>query len=108
MPLVIQMIVICVLAGYLVWRRIDLKRKNTQNWEELRAQVHLDLVNAGESHGLREMFDQSRVLLEMIDYAELNGLSLNQNMDSKTLEALRSDAMQVRVLALARILQLQP
>jgi hypothetical protein len=91
---------------YLGYWRLELHRRNVQSWESLVARLapawsasgltnHLEGAGAGtrESRGLWEMHRNAGVILEMVDYAERCGELSN----SESLEALRSDALQIRI-----------
>jgi hypothetical protein len=51
------------------------------------------------------MYQNARVLLEMADYAKRNVAPGSEAVDPMLLEALRSDAMQIRLLVLMALAQ---
>ena len=117
-------IAIAVVAFYLARWRADVRRRNAQSWESLVARLRPDssahelsdqflwkegLKTTPEEtwkriqgpHGLWAMYQNSRVMLEMADYAARNSDSVNNTL----LANLRSDAMQIRVCVLMALVQ---
>jgi len=103
---------------------IGSRRRNTQSWESLIAQLRPDwsarelsehfLWKEGLSatpeeawkrikgvRGLCAMYQNSRVMLEMADFAARH----SDSVDPLLLETLRSDAMQIRVCVLKALFQ---
>src|SRR5271169_6147727 len=115
----LQIAAISAVAFYLGhWRRRS-RRKNSQSWESLLGQLRVDwsarelsdhfLWKEGLDatpddawrrmegpNGLWVMYQNSRVMLEMADFAARN----NPDVDKLIVETLRSDAMQIRVCVL--------
>jgi hypothetical protein len=105
--------VIAIVAVYLGHMRAAARRRNSQSWESLMAQLRLDwsareLSDGAEGvsttpeaawqriegpKGLCVMYQNAKVMLEMADYAARN----SESVDHKLLETLRSDAMHIRV-----------
>jgi hypothetical protein len=117
--LILQIGAIVAVATYLVRWRAGLRRRNAQSWDSLvtRLQpgwsardlsVHFlskeGLNTTPEEtwermqrfRGIRKMYRNAGVMLEMVDYAARNC----DTVDRILLETLRSDAMQIRVGAL--------
>jgi hypothetical protein len=122
--LVFQIAAIALLAGYLGTWRWRLRSRNAQSWNSLLAQLRPDwsardlsdhfLWQEGLNatcedvwqrlegpRGLWVMFQNSRVLLQMADYADRHG----SGVDRLLLETLRSDAMQIRLCVLMSLAQ---
>lgn len=106
-------------ALYLLRWRAAARRRNAQSWDSLLARLRPDwsarelsdqfLWKEGISatpddawqrmqgpHGLWAMYQNTRVMLEMADYASRNC----EHVDRLLLETLRSDAVQIRVCVL--------
>jgi hypothetical protein len=111
-------------AVFLCRWRTALRRRNEESWESLLARLRSDWsgrelsdhflwkegLNATPdetwtriqgAHGLWAIYQNSRVMLEMADYAARN----SDTIDHLLLETLRSDAMQVRVCVLMALSQ---
>ena len=122
-PLV-QVATLAVVALYLGRWREGVRRRNNQSWDSLIVRLRPDWsardlsdhflwkegVNATPeetwkriqgAHGLWAMYQNSRVMLEMADYAGRHC----QSVDRELLETLRSDAMQIRVCVLMALVQ---
>ena len=100
---------------YLSYFGVLAHRRNTQPWERLSARLRSEEVaeifiavkTAGEHlrvrlnsrSGLRAAYRGAGIALEMADYAERRG-----TVDRGLVAALREDGMQVRRLALKRLL----
>ena len=119
LPLLQIAIVSALLIYFGKWRR-NMRRRNVQSWDDLLCQLRSDwsardlssqfLWKEGLTattddiwqrldgpRGLWAMYQNARVLLEMADYASRNALPGSQPVDPMLLEALRSDAMQIRL-----------
>ena len=115
----LQVATIAIVAIYLGRWRAGVLRRNAQSWDSLLVRLRADwsardlsehfLWKEGldatpdetwqriqGAHGLWAMYQNARVMLEMADYADRNCTSV----DRELLEALRSDAMQIRVCVL--------
>jgi len=114
--LLLQIAAIALVALYLGRWRVGVCRRNAQSWESLIARLRpdwsahqlsdhflwkegLDDATPEETwkrlqgaHGLWAIFQNTRVMLEMTDFASRNC----DNVDRVLLETLRSDAMQIR------------
>jgi hypothetical protein len=122
-PLV-QIATLTVVALYLGRWREGVRRRNNQSWDSLIVRLRPDWsarelsdhflwkegVNTTPeetwmriegAHGLWAMYQNSRVMLEMADYASRNC----ESVDRELLETLRSDAMQIRVCVLMALVQ---
>jgi len=122
MSAMLQLAVVVLSAAFLCWRRADMVRRNKQSWETLVARLKpnwdarelIDFPLPGDlsrpslwkklgrihgSKGLRTIYKNAGVMLEMADYAAHNCATL----DPSLLESLRSEAMQVRVQVLAAL-----
>ncbi|HUB30780.1 MAG TPA: hypothetical protein VL967_13830 [Terracidiphilus sp.] len=120
----IQIATLVVVALYLGRWREGVRRRNAQSWDSLIVRLRPDwsardlsehfLWKEGLSatpeetwkriqgaHGLWAIYQNSRVMLEMADYAARNCGSA----DRELIETLRSDAMQIRVCVLMALLQ---
>lgn len=114
--------IVVAMAFYLQQSAAGVRRRQEQAWDRLVAQLKPDCITPGWSYqsllnddqdatpeekwrsiqsanGLWAMYENARVMLDMADYAELNG----DAVDPELLEALRIDAMQIRVCALAAL-----
>jgi hypothetical protein len=119
---VIQVAAIAPLAIYLARWRVGLRRRNAQTWDSLVARLQPDwsgrelsvdflsreeLEAAPEEiwermhgiRGVRAMYLNAGVMLEMVDYAARN-IEMSNSDDQVMLETLRCDAMQIRSEAL--------
>jgi hypothetical protein len=120
----LQIVAIAAVAIYLGRWRGGVRRRNAQTWDSLLAQLRPDwsarelsdhfLWKEGLSatpedawqrmegpKGLWVMYQNSRVMLEMADYADKNCTGV----DRLLLETLRSDAMQIRLCVLMALAQ---
>src|SRR6266536_2961245 len=116
---ILQIVAMVAVAMYLIRWRAGLRRRNTQSWDSLVTRLQpgwnaRDLsvhflskeglnTTPGETwermhgfRGIRAMYHNSGVMLEMADYAARN----SDSIDRMLLETLRSDAMQIRSGAL--------
>ena len=116
---VLQIVGVSAVAFYLLRWRAAARRRNVQSWDSLIARLRPDwsardlsdhfLWKEGISatpddawqrmqgpHGLWAMYQNTRVMLEMADFAARNC----QHVDRLLIETLRSDAMQIRVCVL--------
>jgi hypothetical protein len=109
------------LATYLIIWRIDVRRRQAQAWERLVEQLQPQEVALGlqfqfslgeetvtpeerlqrvrGAHSLWSMYENARIMLDMATYAVAN----SADVDSELLEALRRDAMQIRVCVMAEL-----
>jgi hypothetical protein len=115
-------IVSALLVYFGKWRK-NMRRRNVQSWDSLLCQLRSDwsardlssqfLWKEGLAattddiwqrldgpRGLWAIFQNARVLLEMADYANRNTVPGTDPIDPMVLEALRSDAMQIRLCVL--------
>jgi hypothetical protein len=120
-------IVVALIAYFGKWRS-SMRRRNTQSWDSLLGRLRSDwsardlstqfLWKEGLTatqddiweridgpRGLWAMYQNARVLLEMADYAKRNVAPGSEAVDPMLLEALRSDAMQIRLLVLMALAQ---
>jgi hypothetical protein len=120
----LQIALLTGVAFYLGNWRVGVSRRNSQTWESLIVRLRPDSsakelsdhflwragVNASPeetwkrihgAHGLWAMYHNARVMLEMADYAVRNCDSVDRHL----IEALRSDAMQIRVCVLMALAQ---
>jgi hypothetical protein len=120
-------IVSALLVYFGKWRK-NMRRRNTQSWDSLLGQLRSDWSarDLGEQflwkeglnattddiwqrldgpRGLWAIFQNSRVMLEMADYANRNSVPGSDPIDPMLLEALRSDAMQIRLCVLMALAQ---
>src|SRR6266702_7945994 len=122
LPLLQIVIVSALLVYFVKWRR-NMRRRNVQSWDGLLRQLRSDwsarelseqfLWKEGLTattddiwqrldgpRGLWAIYQNARVLLEMADYANRNAIPGSDPIDPMVLEALRSDAMQIRLCVL--------
>jgi hypothetical protein len=120
----IQIATLVVVALYLGRWREGVRRRNAQSWDSLIVRLRPDwsardlsehfLWKEGLSatpeetwrriqgaHGLWAIYQNSRIMLEMADYAARNC----ESADRELIETLRSDAMQIRVCVLMALAQ---
>lgn len=120
----LQILGFAAVAFYFSRWRIGLRRRNQQSWDSLLSRLRVDwsarelsdqfLWKEGISatpddawqrmegpKGLWVMYQNSRVMLEMADFASRN----NPEVDRLVVETLRSDAMQIRVCVLMSLAQ---
>ena len=120
----IQIATLVVVAFYLGRWREGVRRRNAQSWDSLIVRLRPDwsarelsdhfLWKEGISttpeetwkriqgaHGLWAMYQNSRVMLEMSDFANRNC----ESIDRELVETLRSDALQIRVCVLMALAQ---
>ena len=118
----LQIAAIAPVAIYLTRWRTSLRRRNAQNWGSLVARLQPDwsgrelsvhfLSKEGLNttpeetwermhgiRGIRAMYLNAGVMLEMVDYAARN-IEMSNSNDQVILESLRCDAMQIRSEAL--------
>src|ERR1700678_1677870 len=121
-PLLQIAIVSALLVYFGKWRR-NMRRRNVQSWDDLLCQLRSDwsardlssqflwkegLAATTEDiwqkldgpRRLWAMYQNARVMLEMADYANRNTIPGLPAVDPMVLEALRSDAMQIRLCVL--------
>ena len=120
----LQIAAVVLVALYLGRWRMNVRRRNSQNWESLLARLRPDwsarelsdqflwkegLTSTPEDtwtrmegpRGLWVMYQNAKVMLEMADYATRNC----EGIDRVLVETLRSDAMQIRVCVLMALAQ---
>jgi hypothetical protein len=120
----LQLIAFAAVALYFSRWRAGVKRRNNQSWESLVARLRPDWSARELSEqflwkegldatpddawqrmegpkGLWAMYQNSRIMLEMADFAARN----SENVDMVLVETLRSDAMQIRVCVLMALAQ---
>lgn len=120
----LQILAFAALAFYLARWRASVRRRNSQSWDSLLARLRPDwsarelneqfLWKEGLSatqedawqrmegpRGLWVMYQNSRVMLEMADFAARH----DETVDKILVETLRSDAMQIRVCVLMALAQ---
>lgn len=120
----LQIAVVAIVAILLVRWRAALSRRNAQSWDSLVVRLRPEWSVRGLSdhflekeglnttpeetwdriqglRGLRAMYQNARVMLEMADYAARNC----DSPDLELLATLRSDAMQIRTLTLMTFAQ---
>jgi hypothetical protein len=102
----LQYALVSVLAFYLVSRRIALGRRNRQNWDSLVARMPERTLLIANSlspemsvQDMRNFLKETGLLLEMADYADRNS-----SVDPAMLQSFRSDALELRCVALRAIL----
>jgi hypothetical protein len=125
------MLQIAIVAGVLFylgkWRN-KMRRRNVQSWDSLICRLRSDWSASELSHqflwkegvtvtqdeiwdriegphGLWAMYQNASVLLEMADYAADSAQSSAEPIDPMVIEALRSDAMQIRLCVLMALAQ---
>jgi len=94
-----QAAIVISLTGYLLWICRYMHWRNQQGWTELTAQLR-PVDEAGPPKGLkglRVMFQNARVLMEMADFAERNGALVLVPVDLQSIQELRRNAMQTRL-----------
>jgi hypothetical protein len=124
----LQIAIVSALLFYFSKWRISMRRRNSQSWDGLVAQLRSDwsAKELGEQflwkegltattddiwqrldgpRGLWAMFQNTRVMLEMADYASRNAMPGAEPIDPMILETLRSDAMQIRLCVLMALAQ---
>ena len=125
-PILLQIAAILGVAAYLYSRWASLRRRQAESWDSLVARLqpgwggHLltePPLSGGrrrnfaprmgwrqvrEARGLWSMFENAGVMLEMADFAARNG----DAVDGELLEAIRRDAMSIRVEVLSAFARL--
>jgi len=124
MILVLQIAAIAGVVIYLARFRAGHRRRNAQSWDSLIARLRPDWsacelsdqflwtegLNATPEEawtrmqgplGLWVMYQNAKVMLEMVDYTMHN----YEGLDRMLIETLRSDAMQIRVCVLTALVQ---
>ena len=122
--ILLQIAVIAAVVGFFVRWRAAARRRNSQSWDSLLAQLRPEWsarelsdqflwkegLNATPDDawqrmegpkGLWVMFQNARVMMEMADFAAKN----SPDVSKVVLETLRSDAMQIRVCVLMGLAQ---
>lgn len=120
----LQFATVVIVAFYLGRWIVGIRRRNTQSWESLIVQLRPDwsarelsdhfLWKEGlnttpretweriqGAHGLWAMYQNARIMLQMADFAARN----SDTADPELIEALRSDALQIRVCVLMALAQ---
>jgi len=120
----LQLLAFAAVAIYFGHRRAGLRRRNNESWDSLLTRLRVDWsarelsdhflwkegIDATPEdawqrmegpNGLWIMYQNSRVMLEMADFAARN----NPDVDKIVIETLRSDAMQIRVCVLMCLAQ---
>jgi hypothetical protein len=124
MIMLLQILAFAAVAIYFGHRRAGLRKRNNQSWDSLLSRLRVDWsarelsdnflwkegIDATPNdawqrmegpNGLWVMYQNSRVMLEMADFAARN----NPDVDKLIVETLRSDAMQIRVCVLMCLAQ---
>ena len=119
----LQIAIVGALVIYFTRWRKNMRRRNNQSWDSLLCQLRSDwsarelseqfLWKEGLAattddiwqrldgpRGLWAIYQNARVLIEMADFANRNASPGSTPIDPMVLEALRSDAMQIRVCVL--------
>ena len=119
-------LILLITLFLLAWRRGQ-KRRNAESWEQILVRLRHDwsahtlsehflwrnelVLNPEETwkqmqgpRGLVVMYHNARVMLELADYAVKNSDEKNP-IDPMLIAALRSDAMQIRLLVIAALVQ---
>jgi hypothetical protein len=122
-----QILLVTILALAFYWWRRNLKLRNEQSWEQLIARLRTDWsAHALSEHflwrtemklapeeawsklqgprGLIIIYQNANVMLQIADYAVRNS-SEQHPVDPMLIAALRSDAMQIRLLVIAALAQ---
>lgn len=102
MPLLFQFGVVLAMLLYLGQRRLSLYRRSRASWQSLNSQLQQwppDLATPWVR------FQRARVLMEMADYAEINGSLGSEWHDLGLVASIRKEAMQTRISALAAMLR---
>jgi len=121
---VLQIVAVALVVGYLGYLRISMGRRNKQSWESLIARIQTGWsgrqlsehflwkegvnstpdetwVHIQGARGLWVMYKNAAVMLQMADFAARHAGSV----DPELLQAVRSDAMQIRLCTLRTIAQ---
>jgi len=124
----LQIAIVSALVIYFGKWRGNMRRRSVQSWDSLLCQLRNDWSARDLSEqflwkegltattddiwqrldgprGLWAMYQNARVLLEMADYANRNAIPGADPIDPMVLEALRSDAMQIRLCVLMALAQ---
>jgi hypothetical protein len=94
-----QVAIVVALTGYLLWVCQYMHWRNQQGWDALTAQIRpVDQAGSAKSlAGLLAWFQNARVLMEMVDFAERNGPLVLAPADAQSIHELRRNAMQTRL-----------
>ncbi len=121
---VLQIVAVTLVVGYLGYLRISVGRRNAQSWESLIARLQTGWsgrqlsehflwkeglsstpdetwVQIQGTRGLWAMYKNAGVMLQMADFAARHA----DSVDPELLQALRSDAVQIRLCTLRTIVQ---
>ncbi len=121
---ILQIAPVAIVAVYLIRGRARLSRRNSQSWDSLLARLVPGWTASALSdhflsreglnstpdeaweqihgvRGLRAMYHNAGVMLEMADYAARN----SESVDPALIAALRSDATQIRIGVLKALAQ---
>ena len=121
---ILQIVAVALVVGYLGYLRISTGRRNRQSWESLIARLQTGWsgrrlsehflwkegvnstpdetwVHIQGARGLWVMYKNAAVMLQMADFAARHAGSV----DPELLQAVRSDAMQIRLCTLRTIAQ---
>jgi hypothetical protein len=119
-------LIVLITIFLLAWRKSQ-QRRNAQSWEQILVRLRHDwsahtlsehflwrneLILSPEEtwkqmqgpRGLVVMYHNASVMLELVDFAVKNSDELNP-VDPMVIAALRSDAMQIRLLVIAALVQ---
>jgi hypothetical protein len=119
---VLQIVAVALIVGYLGYLRVSMGRRNKQSWESLIARLQTgwsgrqlsehflwkEGVNATPdetwvhiqgTRGLWAMYKNAGIMLQMADFAARHA----ESVDPAILQALRSDAVQIRLCTLMTI-----
>ena len=125
---ILQIAIVGAIFFYLSRWRTQMRRRRVKSWEEILVRLRTDWSATGLSeqflwkegitathadiwervdgaHGLWAMYQNAGVMLEMADYAANHGAAGKTAVDPIVLEALRSDAMQIRLCVLMALAQ---
>jgi hypothetical protein len=119
---VLQIVAVALVVGYLGYLRVSMGRRNKQSWESLIARLQTGWsgrqlsehflwkegvnstpdetwVHIQGARGLWAMHKNAGVMLQMADFAARHA----ETVDPQLLQALRSDAIQIRICTLKTI-----
>ena len=100
MFLILQIAVLTSLLTYLWQCRTNLRRRNLETWQSLSLQLE---QYPSDSSTPWARFQNARILLEMVDYAEIHADRNSDLLDRVTIAAIRKDAMALRLSLLETI-----
>jgi hypothetical protein len=99
----VTLVLFLLISSYLIFSRVELRRRACRSWHAITGSlspVWTGEVSSGRPASPRALYRDAGAMMAMADYAERNASSL----DRALIEDLRSNALQLRSIALKALL----